>query len=145
MAYSGRFTPKYPQKYVGDHTNIIYRSSWECKVMDWLDRNPDVVSWQSEELIVPYNSPVDGKWHRYFPDFIVKVRTKDNKLKTMMLEVKPHKQTKEPEQKKRITKQYVNEVVTWGVNQAKWKAAEEFCADRGWEFKILTEHHLGIN
>ena len=111
MAYSGRFTPKNPQKYVGDPKNIIYRSSWEVKVMDWLDRNDDVISWQSEETIVPYKSPVDGKWHRYFPDFLVKVKTKDGKFKTMMLEVKPKKQTLPPEPRKRITKQYINEVI----------------------------------
>jgi hypothetical protein len=145
MAYSGRFIPKNPQKYVGDPTNIIYRSSWEVKVMSWLDRNDDIISWQSEETIVPYKSPVDGRWHRYFPDFIVKVKTKDNKLKTMMLEVKPKKQTQPPEPRKRVTKQYIQEVSTWGVNQSKWKAANEYCLDRGWEFKILTEDHLGIN
>jgi len=145
MAYSGRFTPKNPQKYIGDPKNIIYRSSWECKVMSWLDREPSIISWASEELIIPYISPVDGKWHRYFPDFLVKSRTKDGQLKTLLLEVKPKKQTQEPEQRKRITKQYINEVTTWGVNQAKWKAAQEFCADRNWEFKLITEDHLGIN
>jgi hypothetical protein len=144
MAYSGRFIPKNPQKYVGDSKNIIYRSSWECKLMDWLDRNDDVVSWASEELIVPYVSPVDNRKHRYFPDFIVKVKTRDGAVKTMMLEVKPKKQTIQPEIRKRITKQYINEVTTWCVNQAKWKAATEFCLDRGWEFKLITEDHLGL-
>lgn len=100
MAYSGRFLPKNPQKYIGDHTNIIYRSSWECKVMDWLDRNNDVISWASEELIIPYISPIDNRRHRYFPDFLVKVRTKDGKMKTILIEVKPKKQTKEPEVQK---------------------------------------------
>jgi len=113
--------------------------------MSWLDREPSIISWASEELIIPYISPVDGKWHRYFPDFLVKSRTKDGQLKTLLLEVKPKKQTQEPEQRKRITKQYINEVTTWGVNQAKWKAAQEFCADRNWEFKLITEDHLGIN
>jgi hypothetical protein len=145
MAYSGKFTPKNPQKYVGDHTNIIYRSSWECKVMSWLDRNADIISWASEELIIPYVSPVDSRTHRYFPDFIVKVKSKDGKTKTMIIEVKPKKQTKEPEKKKRVTKQYIQEVVTWGVNQAKWKAATEYCLDRGWEFKLITEDHLGLS
>jgi len=144
MAYSGRFTPKNPQKYIGDSDNIIYRSSWECKVMNWLDQNSNIISWASEELTIPYVSPVDGRWHRYFPDFLVKVRTKENTLKTMMLEVKPKRQTQEPEKKKRITKQYINEVKTYGVNQSKWKAATEYCLDRGWEFKILTEEHLGL-
>jgi hypothetical protein len=143
-SYKGLFRPRNPQKYVGDHTNIVYRSSWECRVMNWLDKNPDIISWASEEMIVPYISPVDGKWHRYFPDFLVKVRTKDGKQKTMMLEVKPKKQTYAPEVKRRVTKQYINEVTTWGVNQAKWKAANEYCLDRGWEFKIITEEHLGL-
>ena len=144
MAYSGLFRPKNPQKYVGDYKNIIYRSSWEARVMTWLDKNPDILSWASEELTVPYMSPVDGRWHRYFPDFLVKVRTKDNKTKTMMLEVKPKKQAKAPEPKKRVTKQYIQEVATYGVNQAKWKAATEYCMDRGWEFKVITEEHLGL-
>ena len=144
MAYSGRFTPSNPQKYVGDYKNIIYRSSWECRVMNWLDKNPDIISWASEELIIPYISPADGQRHRYFPDFLVKVRNKDGALKTMLIEVKPKYQTQPPVQKKRVTKQYINEVVTWGVNQAKWKAATEFCLDRGWEFKIITEDHLGL-
>jgi hypothetical protein len=144
MAYSGKFNPKNPKKYVGDPTNIIYRSSWECKVMSWLDRNPDIVSWASEELTIPYISPVDGRYHRYFPDFLVKVRNKDGNMKTLLIEIKPKKQTTEPVKKKRVTKQYINEVTTWGVNQAKWKAAEEYSADRGWEFMVLTEDHLGL-
>jgi len=144
MAYSGLFKPKNPSKYIGDYKNIVYSSSWECKVMDWLDRNPDVIAWGSEELTVPYKSPVDGRFHRYFPDFLIKLRTRDSKLKTLMIEVKPKKQTQPPKQQTRKTKQYINEVTTWGVNQAKWKAANEYCADRGWEFRILTEDHLGL-
>lgn len=145
MAYSGLFRPSNPKKYMGDPKNIIYRSSWECKVMDWLDKNPDIISWASEELIIPYISPVDGRWHRYFPDFLVKVKTKDGTMKTMMLEVKPKKQTIPPVQPARKTKKFIQEVVTWGINQAKWKAAEDYCLDRGWQFKVITEDHLGLN
>jgi len=144
MAYSGTFKPSNPQKYVGDYKNIIYRSSWEARLMSWLDKNPNIVSWASEEVVVPYISPVDGKWHRYFPDFVVKVRDRNGTLKTMMLEVKPKKQTQEPIIQRRVTKRYITEVATWGVNQAKWKAATEFCLDRGWEFKLITEDHLGL-
>lgn len=144
MAYSGRFIPKNPSKYMGDHKNIIYRSSWECRVMDFLDRNPSILAWNSEEIIVPYKSPVDGRFHRYFPDFLVKVQTKDGKTKTMMVEIKPKKQTQPPEPQQRKTKRYINEVVTWGVNQAKWKAAEEYCKDRLWEFRVMTEEDLGL-
>jgi len=144
MAYSGTFRPTNPQKYVGDYKNIIYRSSWEARVMNWLDKNPSIVSWASEEVVIPYVSPVDGRWHRYFPDFVVKVKDKNGNTKTMMLEVKPKKQTKEPIQQRRVTKRYITEVTTWGVNQAKWKAATEYCLDRNWEFKLITEDHLGL-
>ena len=144
MAYSGLFKPKHPEKYVGDPNNIVYRSSWECKVMSWLDNNDSIMSWASEELHIPYISPVDNRWHRYFPDFLVKVKTKDNNISTMMLEVKPKKQTMQPQPQKRVTKQFISEVTTWGVNQAKWKAANEYCLDRGWEFKLITEDHLGL-
>jgi len=144
MAYQGIFRPKNPQKYIGDSNNIVYRSSWECRVMNWFDQNDDIISWASEELIVPYKSPIDNRFHRYFPDFIVKVKTRDGTMKTLMIEVKPKKQTVPPEPRKRVTKQYVTEVTTYGVNQAKWKAAHEYCLDRGWEFKIMTEEHLGL-
>lgn len=143
MAYSGRFTPSNPSKYMGDHKNIIYRSTWECRVMGWLDRSPDVVSWSSEETIIPYKSPVDNRWHRYFPDFIVRIKS-GVKTKTMMIEVKPKKQTMEPTPQKRVTKKYITEVTTYAVNQAKWKAATEYCLDRGWEFRLMTEDHLGL-
>ena len=100
------------------------------------------ISWSSEEIVVPYVSPIDNRRHRYFVDFVIKVKDKNGELKTWMVEVKPKKQTKEPAIQKRITKQYITEVTTWGVNQAKWKAAEEYCADRGWKFVILTEDQL---
>lgn len=144
MAYKGKFKPKNPQKYRGDPNNIIYRSTWECRVMSWLDERPDVVEWASEEFSIPYVSPVDGRTHRYFPDFYVKVKQKDDIIKVMVLEVKPHKQTIEPQKKSRVTKQYITEVATYGINLAKWKAAEEFCKDRNWTFKVLTEKDLGI-
>jgi hypothetical protein len=140
--YKGRFSPKNPQKYIGDPTNIIYRSLWELRVMRYLDDNSNVLEWKSEEIAIPYVSPVDNRYHRYFPDFIIKVKTPDGKTQTMMIEVKPKNQTKEPTKKKKITKQYINEVTTWGVNQSKWKAAEEYCLDRGWKFKILTEDEI---
>lgn len=144
MAYSGKFIPKNPQKYRGDVSNIIYRSTWECRVMNWLDSNENIIQWGSEEIVIPYRSPVDNKIHRYFPDFYVKVKQKDDTVKVMILEIKPYRQTIEPAKKKKITKQYINEVVTYGVNQSKWAAATEFCKDRGWTFKVLTEHDLGI-
>ncbi len=142
--YTGKFKPKNPSKYKGDPTNIIYRSSWEAKFMKYLDEHPDVMLWASEELVVPYRSPVDGKVHRYFPDFIVKKRNAKGITETLMVEIKPANQTVEPVKKKTINKQYINEVMTWGVNQAKWKAAKEYCDDRKWRFLVLTEKELNI-
>ena len=140
--YSGIFTPLNPQKYRGDYNNITYRSSWEKKVMIWLDKKSYIHSWASEEIVVPYKSPVDGKFHRYFVDFYVQIKLENGTLISELWEVKPKKQTIEPQIKKRMTKQYINEVVTWGVNQAKWAAAEEYCKDRGWTFRKLTEDDL---
>lgn len=140
--YKGKFTPRNPSKYIGDPNNIVYRSSWECRFMDKFDREPWVVSWSSEEIIVPYLSPVDGKWHRYFPDFVIKIKDSNGKLMTWMIEVKPKKQTKPPEQPKRKSKKFITEVMTWGVNQAKWDYAKNYCADRGWKFQIFTEDQL---
>lgn len=143
-SYKGRFKPKNPKKYRGDPTNIIYRSLWELRVMKYLDDNPSILEWSSEELVIPYICPTDNRPHRYFPDFVVRVATKEGGIQTMVLEVKPKKETREPVKKKRVTKQYITEVMTWGKNQAKWKAAEEYCADRGWIFKLITETELGI-
>jgi hypothetical protein len=142
--YQGYFKPKNPQKYRGDPTNIIYRSGWELKLMLFLDSHKDILNWGSEELIIPYRSPVDGRVHRYFPDFVVtKINNKGIK-ETVVIEVKPAAQTKPPQKKSKVTKQYINEVMTWGVNEAKWKAAKSFCEDRGWSFQIFTEKELGI-
>ena len=93
MSYSGKFTPKNPQKYKGDPKNIIYRSSWEVKVMKYLDDHPGVIWWGSEELVIPYWSPVDNKKHRYFPDFVAKIKQKNGMIKTFVIEVKPEAQT----------------------------------------------------
>lgn len=140
----GKYKVRNEAKYNGDASNVIYRSSWELKFLVWCDNNPNVVSFSSEEIIIPYKSPVDGKYHRYFVDFMIKIKTKDNTIRTYLVEVKPKRQTQPPEIKKRITKQYINEVTTWGVNQSKWKAAIDYCLDRGWEFKILTEQDLNV-
>jgi hypothetical protein len=113
--------------------------------MSWLDKESSIVAWNSEEVIIPYISPVDGRQHRYFVDFLVKHKTADGSIKTMLIEVKPYKQTQPPTKRKRVTRQYITEVATWGVNQAKWKAAEEYCLDRGWTFRIFTEHELGLS
>ena len=135
----GKYRLRLPSKYKGDSRNVVFRSSWEYKFMKWCDSRSVVEEWGSEEIAIPYISPVDGKRHRYYPDFYVKVRGKK-----YIVEVKPFRQTKEPKTQKRMTKSYINEVFTWGVNQAKWKAATEFCKDYGMEFMLITEKELRI-
>jgi len=144
MAYSGKYLPSNCKKYKGNPTNIVYRSLWELKFMKWCDDNNNILEWGSEEIIVPYRSPIDGKYHRYFVDFYVKVITRTGDIKKYLIEIKPKKQTIEPAVQKRKTKKYVTEVTTYVVNQAKWEAAREWCADRRLEFLILTEDHLNV-
>tara|TARA_B100000378_G_scaffold10668_1_gene8966 strand:+ start:124 stop:597 length:474 start_codon:yes stop_codon:yes gene_type:complete len=140
----GKFKPKHYKKYKGDPTDIFYRSGWELKFMNWCDQDKKVVSWSSEEIVIPYKCPTDNRVHRYFPDFWVKVKEK-NVIKEYLVEVKPLKQTMEPKPQKRQTKRYITEVLTYAKNDAKWRAAKEYCLDRGIEFRIITERELRIN
>tara|TARA_R110000868_G_scaffold97080_2_gene267054 strand:- start:628 stop:1080 length:453 start_codon:yes stop_codon:yes gene_type:complete len=148
MAYRGIFKARNPGKYKGDYNNIVYRSRWELKLMMHLDEHPDVLVWSSEEVVVPYTSPIDGKRHRYFVDFFVKKKNRTGVVESVLIEVKPLAQTRPPEVKiskgQKPTRRYINEVMTWGVNEAKWKAATEYCKDKGWKFIIMTEKELGI-
>ena len=144
MFHKRKYTPVFPEKYMGDPTNIIMRSSWETMFANWCDKNPAVIKWKSEETIVPYRCPTDNRIHRYFVDFLVTKVNKEGLKETMIIEVKPSRQTKPPKKKEKVTKTYITEVKNWGVNSAKWKAAEEFCKDRGWTFHIFTEKELGL-
>lgn len=143
-AYKGKFIPQNPTKYVGDVSQIIYRSSYELRFMKWCDLNSSVLEWGSEEVVIPYLSPVDNKIHRYFVDFFVKVKTKHGGIKKYLVEVKPFRFTQEPKQQKRKTKQFMEEVVQWAVNNAKWKAAQEVALDNQMEFILVTEKDLGL-
>ncbi len=144
MSYSGKYRPSNRNKYKGDPTNIIYRSLWEKKFMHWCDRNNNVLEWGSEEIIIPYRSPLDLRIHRYFPDFYVKARTKDGRLAKNIIEIKPHKQTLPPKRNKQKSRTFLSEVKTYNVNAAKWKAARKYCKGKGMNFIILTEHHLNL-
>ena len=141
MAYKTKYKTSNPSKYIGDPTKIICRSLWERRVCKYLDENTNVIRWGSEEIIIPYYSPVDKKMHRYFPDFIAEIKTPKNGIKTYIIEVKPKKQTKPPI-KKRKTKSYIKECMTYSVNEAKWMSARKYCKKSGWEFIILTEDNI---
>ena len=142
MSYSGRFKPKNYKKYKGDPTNVFYRSLWERRFMVYCDNNPNILEWGSEEIIIPYKSPLDKKVHRYFPDFFIKYKNSSGEIIREIIEVKPKRHLSPPKEPKRKTKRYLGEVNTYIVNQAKFKAAEEFCKDRKLGFRILTEEHL---
>ena len=139
-----RYKPVNPKKYQVNPNNIICRSSWERKFCQWADKKESVISWASEEINITYISPKDNRVHKYYPDFLIKVKESSNRIKTYVVEVKPKKQTLPPKKRKRITKSYIYECQTYAVNQAKWRAASEFCKDNRIEFKIITEDELGI-
>jgi hypothetical protein len=138
----GIFNPKNPNKYKGT-LPIIYRSGLELKSFRYLDNNPNVLTWGSESVIIPYQSPADGKIHRYFVDLVAALKTKNGDIKKLLIEVKPEKQTRPPtitNRKKQSTMIY--EKYQWAINQAKWNAAKSWCASKNYLFIILNEKHL---
>jgi len=144
MFHKRKFTPTNPNKYSGDPTNIIMRSSWETKFANWCDSNPSVVTWKSEETIIPYRCQTDNRIHRYFVDFHIQIKDKNGIIKTYLVEIKPSKQTIPPVFPGKQTKRYLEESFAFIKNQSKWQAAKEYAKVRGWEFIIITERELGL-
>ena len=140
MAYSGKYRPTNPRKYKGDPTNVIYRSLWERKFMQWCDLNSNIKEWGSEEFFIPYRSPVDKRVHRYFPDFYCeRIDPKTGKLIKEIIEVKPKRETLPPKSK---GKTLLKEQKTYIINQVKWEAAHDYCTDRGYVFRVFTEEQI---
>lgn len=137
MAYSGKYKVKNPEKYKGDPTGVQYRSLWEKYVMMYLDKSTNVVSWSSEEVVIPYRYDVDGRVHRYFVDFFVEYSNGQK----VLIEIKPSKELSPPTGNRR-TKRYIVESYTYIKNTNKWEAAREYAKDQGWEFQIWTEKNL---
>lgn len=144
MSYKGYYKPSHPEKYIGDSNNVIYRSLWERKFMYWVDHNENILKWSSEEIWIPYLSPIDKRVHKYYPDFFIKYKDSKGNIKESLIEIKPKKQVEGPKPQKRMTQKQMYELKEFAKNQAKWKFAKEFCADRNWQFQILTEDNLGI-
>jgi len=138
MSYHGRYSVKNPSKYDGDSSRVCFRSLWERQTFRWLDENPDILKWSSEEVIIPYICKTDGRPHRYFVD--LKLTFKDGRV--FLIEIKPKKETKIPIQPKKKSRRYVTEVLTYVKNQSKWEAATEFANNRGYEFQVWTEDTL---
>jgi len=142
MAYKTKYKIQNRSKYIGNPDNIICRSLWERRVCKYLDENINVIRWGSEEISIPYYSPVDKKKHKYYPDFIAEIKDSTGSIKTYMIEVKPKKQTKPPKKKGSRNKTYINECITYTINEAKWKTAKKVCDKEGWQFIILTEDDI---
>jgi hypothetical protein len=141
----GFYSPVNPEKYSGDYRNIVYRSSYELRAFKWCDLTENIISWGSEEGWVPYKNPITGRVHRYFPDLFIEVKETNGQIKKYIIEIKPKRQTIPPNPSpKKKTKTWLNEMKTYQVNQAKWEAAERFCQQNGFAFKIITEQELGI-
>lgn len=141
--HQGKYIPKNPSKYVGNLDDIVWRSSWERAVMNWLDTHPSVIKWSSETTIVPYISPVDNRVHRYFLDFSAMIKGRDGKIQNYIIEVKPKKQTQPPKKQTRVTKRYLEEIKTYAINTSKWQAAQAFADKHNFKFQILTENEIG--
>lgn len=142
----GIYMPINKQKYKGNDYPR-YLSSWELKLFRFCDSNPDVLEWGSENIVIPYISPIDNKVHNYIVDAVIKLKTKDG-IKKFLVEVKPYKQTIKPINRRtksnKIPKSLLYEQLNYIRNTAKWNAAKEWCRKRGFEFTILTEHQLNI-
>ena len=138
-SYRGLYRPTNPKKYVGNTKQIVYRSLLERRFMRYCDLNEDILYWASEELPVRYYNPLDKKYHRYFPDFVVKTVNNDK----YMIEIKPSRQAVKPKTPKKKTKSYMRESFEYIKNQAKWQAAKSYCDDNGMQFKVITEKDLG--
>jgi hypothetical protein len=143
--HQGRYAVQNTDKYVGNVRDVFYRSMWELKFMKWCDSNPAVLQWGSEEIVIPYLSPVDGRVHRYFVDFFIKLRNRRGEEQRYLIEIKPKKFTEPPKRPTRQTRRYVQEAVNYAINQSKWEHAQRFCEKHGLKFLVLTEHELGID
>lgn len=136
--YKGRYRVRDRSKYKGDPDNVVYRSMWERQAFRWVERNPDIVAWNSEEVVIPYVCKTDNKQHRYFMDLWF--RTKQGT--EYLIEIKPKKETVKPKKPKRRTKRYLTEATTYIKNQSKWEAATRYAQHYGMRFEVWHEDRL---
>jgi len=138
----GIFIPRNKEKFIG--SKAVYRSSLELRFMKFCDYNEKVIKWGSENVIIPYINPLDGKMHRYFVDNFVQIKEGD-RVKRYLVEIKPSSQLSPPKTKYRKKSNLIYEQTMYITNQAKWQAAREWCNKKGLEFIIITEKHLTVN
>lgn len=137
--HKGPFYPKHPEKYLGDPTKIVYRSSWELTCMMYFDKAPAVTNWASEPISIPYRNPLNGRHTIYIPDFLIAYQDKSGRNHVELLEIKPAKEVPGAITEKRMTPKLK---LTQALNMAKWQAAAAFCAKRGIKFRVVTENEL---
>lgn len=143
----GRFVPLNKTKWINCRAGvpILFRSSWERKFCSFLDNNPSVIECGYENVVIPYYNPVKKKICRYMIDFYMCIKDKRGIITTYLIEVKPSRETMVPQAKKgRRKKNLLQEQMTYTVNMAKWKFANEYCARKGWVFRLVTEKELRI-
>lgn len=134
----GEYKPINPDKYVGTYP-ICYRSSWEFKVMQLFDSNPNIISWASESLKIPYQNPFTNKYTVYVPDFVVTYVDAKGNQKTEIIEVKPAKETFLEQAKSQKAKAAV------ALNTFKWAAAQAFAKHHGMQFRVMNEGNIFNN
>lgn len=135
----GIFTPKSGDKFIGN--KAVYRSGLELKFFRFCDDNKNILKWSSENVVVPYVSPVDGRVHRYFVDNYIMVK-EGNNIKNYLVEIKPFRQTKPPATKYKKKQHLLYEQKQWAINTSKWESAKKYAKQKGWEFIIITEKDL---
>ncbi len=157
----GNFIPKNKDKVVklNNQGGVFFRSSWERKIMVWLDSNNSITRWGAECLRIPYqmthfeNGDTKVKEHCYYPDFYYEMRMPDGSLKQVVVEVKPYKEYKMvqdlnegklviPERGSKKLKNFEYDLKTSYKNQQKWKTMIAWCNKKGYDFIIITEQHL---
>ena len=142
----GYYRTKFPAKYIGDPTKIIFRSSWERLFCQYCDETPEILSWSSEPIAIPYISPIDKKEHSYFVDFYMKIQ-KEEEVVEYLVEIKPSKVLNPPVMKEGLTtikrlNAYNQAAKDWLVNKAKFTAAQEFARLNNKHFIVVTEEFL---
>lgn len=142
MAYQTNFFPKNTSKYEGDPNKIKCRSLWERKFCKFLDENKNIIRWSFEPIKIPYISPIDNQRHFYIPDFLIEKKNKDGQIETLLIEIKPEKQTMPPKKGKKKNRTILSEAITYEVNLKKWESASEFCKKHNIKFKLITEKDL---
>ena len=138
----GFFTPRHPEKYVGDLNKIVYRSSWELDFMKFLDNNIRVIKWGSETIPIPYVKPTTGRVHKYYPDFYVEYYNSKGGIVQDIVEVKPESQIRKPTVKGKSKKTQLHEALTWSINMAKWRSAKLFCDKYGFNWRVMSEKEI---